>query len=113
MGIRVKGYDVSGICREAAEVVRRDGLKKGGFGSKDGPKCAMGAVRYVVGGDPQEFLDDHLWGAVARTLFRRVRPRSKRGGLVDFSDAARTRRHDVVEVLLDIADYAATHRALP
>jgi len=117
MSIKVRGQDISKVCRKAARVIEKDGLLKGVFGKDDGPKCAMGAVRYVVNGTTSEDLDGEIWAAVANTLFRAVRPRAADPygftDLTEFNDAKRRRKHDVVEVLRDIAAYAEAHSELP
>lgn len=97
---------LSRVLTRAARVVARDGLLKGDYGTVDGPKCAVGAVRFAYCGNPQASLPLMDDGTDLTTLLRETRPRSKRDNLVDFSDAERTRKHDVVELLLDMADQA-------
>lgn len=98
-----KSYDLAHILTRAADEIQRRGLEKGGFGTNDGRKCAMGAVRYMVHGDVNEPLLDGLWDRIRITAFRAARPRSTRETLTDLNDAKRTRKHDVVQVLRDMA----------
>ncbi len=90
------------VCRKAALVIEKDGLcKDGTHGATNGPKCAIGAMRVVVNGTVFKELD--LDDNQLTDLFKEARPRSRREGLVDFNDAGRTRKHDVVQLLRDMA----------
>ena len=97
----------SRICRQAADEIQTRGLLKGGFGDVDGPKCAVGALRFVHGGSTHRPVTQDGEPDQITPLFKSVRPRSPRAGLMEFSDAARTRKHDVVSVLRDMAARAA------
>jgi len=92
---------LSKACSQAAKVIQRDGLLKGDYGANDGPKCVLGGLRFAVNGStgvPLAFTLDEL-----TPLFRKARPHSRRGTIVAFNDADRTRKHDVVELLQDMA----------
>jgi hypothetical protein len=96
---------LSKVLSKAADVIQRDGLCKGDFGSNDGRKCALGAIRYVRNKStnvPSGISDDVING-----LFMAARPRTRLGYLSLFNDLDRTRKHDVVEVLRDMAVQAA------
>jgi len=103
MGMTKK--ELSRTCREAARVIEIDGLcKDGTYGQNDGPKCAIGAMRFARWGNVETFLDlDDVVGTNLNDLFRKARPLSKRKSLSDFNDAPRTRKHDVVGLLRDMA----------
>jgi hypothetical protein len=89
------------LCTKAAKVIERDGFLKGDYGSNDGPKCAIGALRYASSDSISFMLD--VDGDMLTGLFRATRPHSKRANIVVFNDADRTRKHDVVELLRDMA----------
>ncbi len=92
------------ICGTAADVILRDGFLKGEYGSVEGPKCALGALRYAFNGNPHKQIGArNLPKDQLTRLFKATRPRSTRETVVDFNDASRTRRHDVVKVLRDMA----------
>jgi hypothetical protein len=100
---------LSKVCAKAADEIEIRGFVKGEIGSNDGPKCAVGACRFVATGSvnkPIGLGDDFN----LNTLFKETRPRSRRPDLVEFNDAARTRKHDVVELLRDMA-YVASFKA--
>lgn len=96
---------LSKVCREAARVIQRDGFCKGAYGTTHGPKCAIGAMRVARFGTSLRMLDASE--LTLDNLFHAARPRSGRSGLVEFNDADRTRKHDVVELLQDMAVVAA------
>jgi len=89
------------VCSKAADVIARDGLLKGDYGTNDGPKCVMGSLRFAANGD----VNKHLVGVgeLVGQLFQAARPKSKRPNIVSFNDVDRTRKHDVVELLRDMA----------
>lgn len=94
--------EIARVCRDAADQIQKDGLAKDGtYGSDHGPKCAIGALRFVRGGSVDKYLDFATEGLAG--LFKKARPRSRRENIVAFNDAARTRKHDVVELLRDMA----------
>jgi hypothetical protein len=99
--------EISKMLLEAAKVIEHYGLQKdGSYGTDDGPKCAVGAMRFVQLGSVNYHLvvgDDSV-----HELFRAARPRSRRQSIVEFNDAARTRKHDVVELLRDMAAQAGS-----
>lgn len=94
--------EFSRVCLDAASTIERFGLKKKAFGTNSGPKCAIGAMRYSRNGSTSIPLSTGESDLV-NTLFRAARPRSRRITVVDFNDAKRTRKHDVIEVLRDMA----------
>jgi hypothetical protein len=98
---------LSKVCAKAADEIEVRGFTKGDFGTATGPKCAVGACRFVANGSVHKPLDD----LNLNTLFKEARPRSRRAELVEFNDAARTRKHDVVELLRDMAYVASFKRA--
>ena len=94
--------ELQAACRLAANQIQKDGLAKDGtYGEDHGPKCAIGALRYVTLGSVDRHLvleDNQL-----KNLFKEARPRTRRDDIVQFNDADRTRKHDVVELLRDMA----------
>jgi hypothetical protein len=89
------------LCSKAADVIERDGLMKEFYGTKSGPKCALGALRVAHSGDP--YVPLKVGADDVADLMREARPRSRRETIVDFNDAPRTRKRDVVELLRDMA----------
>jgi hypothetical protein len=101
---------LSKVCAKAADEIEVRGLLKGDFGTNDGPKCVIGACRFAANGTVNVRLEtnDDL---NLNTLFDETRPRSSRDGVASFNDAPRTRKHDVVELLRDMAYVASFKRA--
>jgi hypothetical protein len=104
---------LSKVCAKAADEIEVRGFTKGDFGTATGPKCAVGACRFVANGSVHKPLDlrEGDNDLNLNTLFKEARPRSRRAELVEFNDAARTRKHDVVELLRDMAYVASFKRA--